>query len=47
MTNPQEVLAQVPLFASLSEKELAVLLRDAHARTLPPGAVLTDEKEAS
>jgi CRP-like cAMP-binding protein len=45
MTTPETVLAQVPLFSMLSKKELAGLMRDAHDRTLPAGAVLTDEKE--
>jgi CRP/FNR family cyclic AMP-dependent transcriptional regulator len=45
MTTPQEVLAKVPLFSMLSKKELAGLARNAHERSFPPGAVLTDEDE--
>jgi CRP/FNR family transcriptional regulator, cyclic AMP receptor protein len=44
MTNPETVLDQVPLFSMLSKKELANLMHDAHERTLPIGAVLTDEE---
>jgi CRP-like cAMP-binding protein len=44
MTNPETVLDQVPLFSILSKKELANLMHDAHERTLPIGAVLTDEE---
>ncbi len=46
MTTPQEVLAKVPLFSMLPKKQLASLARNAHERTFPPGAVLTDEAEA-
>jgi CRP-like cAMP-binding protein len=45
MATPETVLAQVPLFATLSKKELAKLLHDAHDRTLSHGTVLTDEEE--
>jgi len=45
MTTPQEVLAKVPLFSMLSKKELASLARNAHERSFPAGAVLTDEAE--
>ena len=45
MTTPEEVLAQVPLFSMLPKKELANLAREAHDRTFPTGAVLTDEQE--
>jgi len=45
MTTPQEVLAQVPLFSMLLKKELAKLARNAHDRTFPAGAVLTDEEQ--
>ncbi|MFY9933013.1 MAG: cyclic nucleotide-binding domain-containing protein [Streptosporangiaceae bacterium] len=45
MTTPETVLAQVPLFSMLSKKELANLLRNAHDRTFPKGAVLTDEDQ--
>ena len=43
MATPEEVLAQVPLFSMLPEKELASLAREAHDRTFPAGTVLTDE----
>ena len=46
MTTPQEVLAQVPLFSMLSKNELDKLAREAHDRTFPAGAVLTEEGEA-
>jgi CRP/FNR family transcriptional regulator, cyclic AMP receptor protein len=45
MTTPQEVLAQVPLFSMLSKKDLDWLARQAHDRTFPAGAVLTEEGE--
>ena len=45
MTTPEEVLAQVPLFSMLPKKEVAKLAREAHDRTFPAGAVLTDEQE--
>ena len=45
MTTPETVLAQVPLFSMLSKKELANLMRNAHDRTFPKGAVLTDEDQ--
>jgi CRP/FNR family transcriptional regulator, cyclic AMP receptor protein len=45
MTTPQEVLAKVPLFSMLSKKELARLANNAHERTFPAGAVLTEEDE--
>ena len=45
MTTPESVLAAVPLFSSLSKKELANLMRNAHDRTFPAGAVLTEEQE--
>ena len=45
MTTPEEVLAQVPLFSMLPQKELANLAREAHDRTFPAGTVLTDEQE--
>jgi CRP/FNR family transcriptional regulator, cyclic AMP receptor protein len=45
MATPEEVLAQVPLFSMLPKKELAKLAREAHDRTFPAGAVLTDEQE--
>lgn len=47
MTTPEEVLAQVPLFSMLPKKELAKLARNAHDRTFPAGAVLTDEQETA
>jgi CRP-like cAMP-binding protein len=43
MATPQEVLAQVPLFSMLSKKDLDKLAREAHERTFPAGAVLTEE----
>ena len=43
MPTPQEVLAQVPLFSMLSKKDLDKLVREAHERTFPAGAVLTEE----
>ena len=43
MTTPQEVLAQVPLFSMLSKKDLDWLAHQAHDRTFPAGAVLTEE----
>jgi CRP/FNR family transcriptional regulator, cyclic AMP receptor protein len=46
MTTPAEVLAQVPLFSMLSKKQLAKLASEAHDRTFPAGAVLTDEDRA-
>lgn len=45
MTTPLEALAQVPLFSVLPKKELAKLARNAHDRTFPSGAVLTDEQQ--
>lgn len=45
MTTPQEVLAKVPLFSMLPKKELAQLAQQAHDRTFPAGAVLTDEEQ--
>jgi CRP/FNR family transcriptional regulator, cyclic AMP receptor protein len=45
MTTPQEVLAKVPLFSMLSKRQLNNLARNAHERTFPAGAVLTDEQE--
>jgi CRP/FNR family transcriptional regulator, cyclic AMP receptor protein len=46
MTTPEEVLARVPLFSMLPNKEVTRLAREAHDRTFPAGAVLTDEEEA-
>jgi CRP-like cAMP-binding protein len=43
MTTPQEVLAQVPLFSMLPEKDLDKLAREARDETFPAGAVLTSE----
>jgi len=43
MATPQEVLAQVPLFSMLSKKDLDKLVQEAHDRTFPAGAVLTEE----
>jgi signal-transduction protein with cAMP-binding, CBS, and nucleotidyltransferase domain len=47
MATPEEVLAQVPLFSVLPKKEAARLAREAYDRTLPAGAVLTDEEETA
>jgi CRP/FNR family transcriptional regulator, cyclic AMP receptor protein len=46
MATPPEVLAQVPLFSMLSRKDLDKLAREAHDRTFPAGAVLTEEGAA-
>ena len=46
MTTPQEVLAQVPLFSMLSKKDLDWLAHQAHDRTFPAGAVLTEEGQS-
>jgi CRP/FNR family transcriptional regulator, cyclic AMP receptor protein len=46
MTTPQEVLGKVSLFSMLSKKDLANLARNAHERTFPAGAALTDEDES-
>jgi CRP/FNR family transcriptional regulator, cyclic AMP receptor protein len=45
MTAPQEALAKVPLFSMLSKKDLDRLAREAHDRTFPAGAVLSEEGE--
>lgn len=45
MTTPEEVLAKVPLFSMLSKKEITKLAKNAHDRTFPAGAVLTDEEK--
>jgi CRP/FNR family transcriptional regulator, cyclic AMP receptor protein len=45
MTTPQEVLAKVPLFSMLSNKELSRLANNAHERVFPAGAVLTEQDE--
>ena len=45
MTTPQEVLAKVPLFSMLSKKELTQLAGNAHDRTFPAGAVLTEQDQ--
>jgi len=45
MTTPQDVLAKVPLFSMLSKRELARLANNAHERTFPAGAVLTEQDE--
>ena len=42
MTTPGEVLAGVPLFSMLPEKEVAKLARRAHELTVPAGSVVTD-----
>ena len=47
MAMPEDVLAQVPLFSMLPKKELAKLARNAHDRTFPAGAILTDEQETA
>ena len=41
MATPEEVLAQVPLFSMLPEKDRASLAREAHDRIFPAGTVLT------
>ena len=46
MTTPQEVLGKVSLFSMLSKKDLANLARNAHDRTFPAGAALTDEDQS-
>src|SRR5215469_181121 len=46
MTTPQQALAQVPLFSMLSKKDLDNLTREAHDRTFPAGAVLTEEDKS-
>lgn len=43
MSTAAEVLAQVPLFSMLSQRELAKLVTDVHDRTFPAGTVLTEE----
>jgi CRP-like cAMP-binding protein len=45
MTTPEAVLAKVPLFSMLKQKDLAGLARSAHDMTFPPGKVLTAEEE--
>ena len=45
MTTAQEVLAKVPLFSMLSKKDLEGLASQAHDRTFPAGAVLSEEGE--
>ena len=45
MTTPKEVLAKVPLFSMLSKKELTRLASNAHDRTFPAGAVLTEQDQ--
>jgi CRP-like cAMP-binding protein len=45
MTTPEEVLAKVPLFSMLSKKELSRLAKNAHDRTFPAGAVLTEQDQ--
>ena len=42
MTTPQEVLADVPLFAMLPKNEVAKLARAANWLTFPAGTVITD-----
>lgn len=46
MTTPGEVLAGVPLFSMLPEKEVAELARRAHEWTVPAGTVVTDVDQA-
>ncbi len=43
MTTPQDILAQVPLFSTLSKKDLAKLADQAHAQDFPAGRDITDE----
>jgi len=45
MATPQEVLAKVPLFSMLAKKDLERLASQAHDRTFPAGAVLSEEGE--
>jgi CRP/FNR family transcriptional regulator, cyclic AMP receptor protein len=45
MTTPQEVLSKVPLFSTLSKKELGRLANNAHERTFPVGTVITEQDE--
>jgi CRP-like cAMP-binding protein len=45
MTSVADALATVPLFSSVSKKELRKLAKDVHERTFPAGAVLTDPDE--
>jgi CRP/FNR family cyclic AMP-dependent transcriptional regulator len=45
MTTSEEVLAKVPLFSMLSKKDLARLASNAHDRSFPAGAVLTEQDE--
>jgi CRP-like cAMP-binding protein len=46
MPTPREVLAGVPLFAMLPDKEVAKLARRAHELTVPAGTVVTDVDRA-
>lgn len=45
MSTAAEVLAKVPLFSMVSQKDLERLARDAHERTFAAGTVLTEEEE--
>lgn len=45
MSTAAEVLARVPLFSMLSQKDLERLARDAHERTFAAGTALTEEEE--
>jgi CRP/FNR family transcriptional regulator, cyclic AMP receptor protein len=45
MDSVSDVLATVPLFSSLSKKELGRLAKEVHERTFPAGAVLTAQDE--
>ena len=46
MTTPGEILAGVPLFSMLPEKEVAKLARRANELTVPAGRVVTDVDRA-
>jgi CRP-like cAMP-binding protein len=45
MATPQEILAWAPLFPMIPKKDVAKLAGDAHDRTFPVGAVLTEEEQ--
>lgn len=45
MTSVADALATVPLFSSLSKRELGGLARDVHDRTFAAGETMTDQDE--
>ena len=45
MSQAADALAQVPLFSMLPRREIDKLAGQAHERTFPAGAVLTEEEE--